>query len=167
MFVREKTRIAPSVPTMATEATAVTMGHLRAGFLSRSGVTSLTMGDIVSSQKTGRQKRDFYTYSYEQIVKNVFATPMTRKKSPNLPEICGVTKISFGKADARTELDFDFPVKLEIEIAKSDARTQFFGSTRKIKPSYELEAGFPARFPVKIELLETGELSSRFPNSIS
>ena len=71
------------------------------------------------------------------------------------------------KADARTELDFDFPVKLEIEIAKSDARTRFFGSTRKIKPSYELEAGFPARFPVKIELLETGELGSRFPSSIS
>jgi hypothetical protein len=76
-------------------------------------------------------------------------------------------KIKPSKADARTELDFDFPVKLEIEIAKSDARTQFFGSTRKIKPSYELEAGFPARFPVKIELLETGELGSRFPSSIS
>ena len=43
---------------MATEATAVTMGHLRAGFLSRSGVTSLTMGDIVSFNTSAVCARD-------------------------------------------------------------------------------------------------------------
>eukprot|EP00982_Pelagococcus_subviridis_P008153 30819-Pelagococcus_subviridis.AAC.1 len=46
----------------------------------------------------------------------------------------------------RTELDFDFPVKLEIETAKSDARTRFFGSTRKKKIESRAGDRFPTRY---------------------
>ena len=71
------------------------------------------------------------------------------------------------EADGRTELDFDIPVKLEMKFAKCVGRTRFFGFNSKNKTELRAGAGFPAQFPVKIELENRLQLGFKFPNSIS